>query len=71
MAGKIAGSNFEHQRYWLMARRAEGRTPGVTRTVRHVDASIRSVTASNLNLGELAEWLAKLQGAILNISVIC
>ena len=36
VAGKIAGSNFEHQRFMLMARRAEGRTPGVTRTVRQV-----------------------------------
>ena len=26
---KIAGSDFEHQRFLLMARRAEGRTPGV------------------------------------------
>jgi len=32
VAGKIAGSDFEHQRYLLMARRVEGRTPGVTRT---------------------------------------
>jgi len=67
VAGNIAGSNIEHQRFMLMARRVtnfagskiecpkdslkgelqdvirNGRTPVVTRTVRHVDASISSL----------------------------
>ncbi len=37
---KIAGSNFEHQRHLLMARRVEGRKPGVTLPVIHDELSI-------------------------------
>ena len=48
---KIAGSDFEHQRFMLMARRAEGRKPGVTRTVRHVADNREAETGSKEEFG--------------------
>ena len=71
VADKIAGSDFEHQRFLLMARRAKYRTYFVTRTCAEHGNAFSPELVNNLNNGELAEWLTKSPGAILNISVFC
>ena len=44
MAGKIAGSDFEHQRFFADGPKGEGQDARSNAHVRHVDASIKLVT---------------------------
>ena len=82
--GKIAGSNFEHQRFLLMARRAEGRKHGVILPAVYLSLA-KAITLKEFDYLKLGRrqavrhqvlilacaGSAKLPGAILNISGFC